>query len=150
MNTLIKIFLPILAVLILVPTLGININTHFCGQSEDVSKSLVIPGILTAEECDKCHEVVVVKSCCTAPEVIVDDESQEEDCCKDILEYSSFDYLTIAPYVPNIDFSTLSFIAFENHSVFSIESYEFKPTDIKTRLRPYVADIVPLFCSYLI
>lgn len=150
MNTLIKIFLPILAVLILVPTLGININTHLCGQSEDVSKSLVIPGILSAEECDKCHEVVVVKSCCSAPKAIVADDSKEDNCCEDILEYNSFDYLTIAPYVQTVDFSTLSFIAFENHSLFSNETNEFKATDIRTRLRPYVADIVPLHCSYLI
>lgn len=150
MNTLIKIFLPILAVLILVPTLGININTHFCGQSEDVSKSLVIPGILFADECDKCHEVVVMKSCCSAPEAVVADDAQEEDCCQDILEYSSFDYLKIVPYVQNIDFSTLSFIAFENISLFRFETNEFKPSNIRTRLRPYVTDIVPLLCSYLI
>ncbi|MER3329483.1 MAG: hypothetical protein RIF34_07905, partial [Candidatus Kapaibacterium sp.] len=65
--------------MLLIPVLGININTHICGQTEEVSKSLVIPGLLNANECDKCHiEVVVVKSCCSEKENELNNETEEK------------------------------------------------------------------------
>lgn len=151
-----KILSSIIAILILIPALGININTHLCGQSEDVSKSLVIPGLLGPQECDKCHEevVVIVKSCCSNDENrIVEkakDKAEDKGCCKDILEYTSFNYLANSPYVLHNDFSTLAFIVNEDNSLFDIESNLHRSLDFKTRLRPYVVDIIPLLCSYLI
>ena len=73
MNLLQNILSILISILILLPTLGININTHICGQTEDVSKSLIIPGVLSPMECDKCHKVVIVKSCCSNKEVEVEE-----------------------------------------------------------------------------
>ena len=114
MNLLQNIISILISILILLPTIGININTHICGQTEDVSKSLIIPGVLSPKECDKCHKAVVVKSCCSDKKDKLEPEStsneDKKNCCQDILEYTNFEYLLIAPYVQNIDFSSVSFI----------------------------------------
>ncbi len=143
-----------LMLLIIVPTVGINFNTHICGQTEDVSKSLVIPGILSPDECDKCHKVVVVKSCCSSKEDGIKKEpnrhENEKGCCKDILEYSSYDYLTITPFIQNL----ISISSTYNRSISNLDLEQtntlLNAHILKTRLRPYVVDIIPLKCAYLI
>lgn len=143
-----------LILLVTIPTVGINVNTHICGQTEDVTKSLVIPGILTPSECDKCHEIVVVKSCCSNKEAVVEkansEDENEKGCCQDILEYNDYDYLTITPYVLSIDFSSVSFIVSETYSAFKSEAPNNKTINLQTRRRPYVVDIHSFNCSYLI
>lgn len=154
MNLLQNILSILISILILLPTLGININTHICGQTAEVSKSLIIPGILSPEECDKCHKVVIVKSCCSNKEVKVEEttgeDKNEKGCCQDILEYNDFDYLTIAPYVQNIDFSSVSFIVSETYSTLKTEDPTFKTINLQTRRRPYIVDIHSFNCSYLL
>jgi hypothetical protein len=138
----------------LLPTLGININTHICGQTAEVSKSLIIPGILSPEECDKCHKVVIVKSCCSNKEVKVEEttgeDKNEKGCCQDILEYNDYDYLTITPYVLSIDFSSVSFIVSETYSVLNTQDLTRKTIILDTRRRPYIVDIHTFICTYLI
>ncbi|MFN3196783.1 MAG: hypothetical protein ACE364_12595, partial [Chlorobiota bacterium] len=63
-NKVFKILSSFLIILMLIPILGVNINTHICGETQNTLNSIVIPGLLEADECDKCHKVVVVKSCC--------------------------------------------------------------------------------------
>ena len=151
-----KILSIIITILVLVPALGININTHICGQTEDVSKSLIIPGVLGPKECDKCHNVIVViKSCCSNKEAVdektnVDNNNSEKGCCQDILEYNEFNYLTITTYVQNIDLSIVSFIVSEAYSTLRIETPIYKTMNLDTRRRPYVIDIHSFNCSYLI
>lgn len=154
MNILLKIFSSILTVLILVPVLGINFNTHICGQTNDVSKSIVVPGIINSEECDKCHIVVVVKTCCnnkdTIPEEGSDNQSEDKECCQDILEYSSFDFLTVTPYVQNLVSYTSAILSVNFQEVFNNTRTSDKILDFGKRLRPSQPDIISLKCSYLI
>lgn len=140
--------------LIIIPTVGINFNTHICGQTKEVSKSLVIPGLLSPKECDKCHQVVVVKSCCSnkgdEKKVEDNDHGNDEGCCEDILEYSSFDYLTIAPFVQDLVSSSSTFAIAQSNFHLGVANTSHRIFNYKIRLRPYVVDILPLKCSYLI
>ena len=155
MIRLINILSLILIVLILIPVIGININTHICGQTNDVSKSIVIPGLISSIDCEKCHKAIVVKSCCSNKEAVdektnVDNNNSEKGCCQDILEYNEFNYLTITTYVQNIDLSIVSFIVSEAYSTLRIETPIYKTMNLDTRRRPYVIDIHSFNCSYLI
>lgn len=155
MNRLIQIFSSILAILILIPALGISVNTHICGQTDEVSKSLVIPGLLNPKECDKCHiEVVVVKSCCSndgnEQQAKTKEKSKDDVCCVDISEFNSYNYINIRATNVTIDYSDI-FLPLNSLSLlFEIQdSLNFKLFD-ETRRRPYVVDILSLYCSYLI
>lgn len=150
-----KILSSIIAVLILIPVLGINVNTHICGQTDEVSKSLVFPGLLNPKECDKCHiEVVIVKSCCSndgnEQEANTEEKNKEKNCCEDISEYNSYEYISVRATNVTIDYSD-SFLAFTSSLLlFEIQdSLNYQLFD-NTRRRPYVVDILSLFCSYLI
>ncbi len=150
-----KILSLIIVVMIMVPVLGININTHICGQTEDVSKSLVIPGILNPKECNNCHkEVVVVKSCCSDKKIEVetnqDNKAKEKNCCKDIKEYNGYEYINVRATNIIIDYSD-SFLVVNRHVVQIIthESINYQIFDNSKR-RPYLVDILSFICLYLI
>ena len=151
MNILLIILSSIIAALILVLALGININTYICGQTEDVSKSLVIPGILSPKECNKCHQIIVVKSCCSnkVDELKVEDSDHDNDkgCCEDILEYCSFDYLTNVPFVQDLVFPPSVFAIEQNHTFYRASKRITHPNKTQD---PYVVDIMSLKCSFLI
>lgn len=150
----VKILSPIIVLLMLIPILGVNINTHICGETQNTLNSIVIPGILEAEECNKCHKVVVVKSCCNkdkpnkAPRINY--KKNKTGCCKDFLTYNSYDYLiphktiadnSITPILNQlITFQILSL----NNWLDSTVNYK------RVRLRPYQPNILSLFCSLLI
>jgi len=149
-----KILSFLLTLLILIPATGINFNTHICGKTEDVSKSIIIPGIKSAKECDKCHEVIVVKFCCSnknkeqAKKLPI--KTKKKGCCKDILEFNSFDYLAINNYVLNPNEVVVDFLAVPSFELSNIELKQDKRLYINIRLRPFVDDIIALKCSYLI
>jgi len=155
MKRLINILSHILIVLILIPALGININTHICGQTNDVSKSLVIPGLLNPKECDKCHkEVVVVKSCCSNEEneqqANTEENNKEKNCCEDISEYNSYEYISIRATNITIDYSEVFLPFVSSNLLYEIQ----EPTNYQLydelRRRPYDVDILTFNCSYLI
>lgn len=150
-----KILTLIILVMMMVPVLGININTHICGQTEDVSKSLVIPGILNPKECNNCHkEVVVVKSCCSNKkkevETTHENKSKKKNCCKDLKEYNGYEYINVRAYCITLDYSD-SFITIKRSIVQFVtqESFNYQFFD-NSRRRPYVVDILSFLCSYLI
>jgi hypothetical protein len=150
-----KILTLIVIVMMIVLVLGININTHICGQTENVSKSLVIPGILSPKECNNCHkEVVVVKSCCSNKKNVVqstqDNKAKKKNCCKDLKEYNDYEYLNIRSSNIRIDYSD-SFLSFKRSILQFVtqESANYQQFD-NSRRRPYVVDILSFICSYLI
>ncbi|MCB0701539.1 MAG: hypothetical protein KDC55_02415 [Ignavibacteriae bacterium] len=154
MIRLINILSLILIVLILIPVIGININTHICGQTNDVTKSIVIPGLISSIDCEKCHKAIVVKSCCSGKDsvkpFIRNKKQAKRDCCKDLKEFNEYDYLLTR--FSKIEFSTFSFylLNFIQVKPLTSDGYNSQRKLDKIRGRPYVADILTLNCSYLI
>jgi len=138
----------------LIPVLGININTHICGETEDAVNSIVIPGLIEAEECSKCHEIVVVKSCCSnrheseANKIKI--EESEKGCCKDFLNYSALEYISPNKTLVNHNISLLPYIIGHYQTYVSIDKEHIKTIENRTRLRPYSPTILPFICSFLI
>jgi hypothetical protein len=149
-----KILSPIIIILMLIPVLGININTHICGKSQNTLNSIVIPGLLEADECNKCHKVVVVKSCCSneGPDNTTQIQYKEnkKGCCKDFLTYKSYDYFVNNKLLAHNSISlTLSLV--KTYQILNLDSWPKTLLNYKrVRLRPYQIDIIPLTCSYLI
>ncbi len=149
-----KILSPLIIILMLIPVLGININTHICGETEDAVNSIVIPGLVDAEECSKCHEVVVVKSCCSNGQENAADkikiEETEKGCCIDFLNYSALEYISPSKTLVNHNISLLPYIIGLYQSYVFINKEHVETTENRTRLRPYSPTILPLICSFLI
>jgi len=145
----------IIVVMMMVPLLGININTHICGQTKDVSKSFVIPGILNPKECKNCHnEVVIIKSCCSDKKKEAastkDKKPKDNNCCKDLKEYNGYKYLNVRINRIILDYSD-NILALNSTVLLFItqESSNNKFSDNYGR-RPYVVDILSFICAYLI
>jgi hypothetical protein len=149
-----KILSPLIIILMLFPALGININTHICGETEDAVNSLVIPGLIEAEECDKCHEVVIVKSCCSSEKESavkkIEIENKEKGCCKDFLSYSTFKYISSNKTLIKHNLSLTINLIKLYQSFFLIDKEKIKISENRTRLRPYSPTILPFICTFLI
>ena len=138
----------------LIPILGVNINTHICGETQNTLNSIVIPGILEADECNKCHKVVVVKSCCNKDKANdtpkIKYKKNEKGCCKDFLTYNSYDYLIPGKTIADKSITPIlnQLISFQ---ILELSNWlDSKVSYKRVRLRPYQPNILTLICSFLI
>jgi hypothetical protein len=150
-----KILSLIIIVMMMVPLLGININTHICGQTKDVSKSIIIPGILNPKECKNCHyEVVIIKSCCSNKKKeaasIKDKNPKDNNCCKDLKEYNGYKYLNVRINKIILDYSDNILTLNSTVLLFITQESSNKKFSDNYGRRPYVVDILSFICAYLI